>query len=800
MITKVSTYYERRKSVIQIGFNDRRVTERRVDLTLISPERRRLSSQVRRYEREHIKIPVRVQANGVEISGYTENISLEGILIYSNTVLEAGTAIRLQFSFGESVCYTNIIGQVVSCRFIENGEIAYYAIGIKFNAIRDLESKILNSVIHILKQNISSQEKSLLTIIVTNDSLSQETTAIQRETLDSFGKGSNTSQQLELTTIKNSSSNKAISNGRSEYTSNTARPILEVFLSYPKGEKIVKEVLDITESGLSFKMASEEGFLNVGMPLDSILLRSRKKTYKTSGEVIDVTPFEEGGNQFFRIGVRLKGDQKGTLGFKRTSLFPFVRLPRYSSDQITNLTKFINFNTETTEEHTGALIDFSIFGTKFSLTEKITPPLHIGQKLHDFAFIIGNEILPIGNAIIAHISENGNKLIIGVSFESDTLDPTKIFLLDKKTRIKHEITKKTSFPASVEINPAFKSAIVDLRCFLEKLKKEFDKYDLETQNEEAEYKDNIERVILDSAVKHYYPIIDTSMSHIASIVENFDQHSDLIHKEFFRQHLHALFLEAPFINRAYRKPLGYAGDYEMMNMLYRDSYEGETLFGKFLNNHIYQSPAAKAVRNRVPFLTDKIEMVVRNSLPLKSNTNYISVASIGCGPAKEIQDFLSRSDKRDQCKFSLIDSDKSALQHCQEKILRIDLSRKVRTKARFIHKSVIEIARGKEDIFPERQDLIYSIGLFDYLNTDFSKQLIRVLFENLNSNGVLIVGDFDPSCPTKNYLEYTMEWHLIYRNNSQMLELADLLNNIKEANVEKEPERVNNFLVLKKDG
>lgn len=793
MITEASTFYERRKRIIGIDFNDRRVAERRVDQKVGSPERRRLASQVRRYERDDIRIPVRLQAYGVEVSGSTENISLEGILIYSNAALETGTATNLQFSFGEGVCYTNIVGQVVSCRLVENHKLSCHAIGIRFNAIRDFESKILNAVIQILKQNVSSQEKSLLNIIITNDSLSQEATTVHGGLTDPLRKRNNASL------IKNPL-DKVLPNGRSEHINNTKRPILELLLSYPKGEKIVKEVLDLTEAELSFKMASEEGFFSVGTPLDSILVRNKKKTYKTSGEVINVTPFEEAGNQFFRIGVRLKGNLKGTLGSKRTSLFPLVRLPRYSADQLTSRTKFINFKTETTENHIGTLLDFSIFGTKFSLTERIIPPLTVGQKVHDFVFIIENELLNIGNATIIHINETDSKLTVGVSFESNTLDPNKIFFLDKKNTIKNEITEKTSLLSTpFEINPAFKSEVVDLRCFLEKLKREFHKYDLQNQNEEAEYKNNIERLILDSAVKHYYPIINASMSNIASLVENLDQHLDLLHKDYFRQHLHALFLEAPFINRAYRKPSGYAGDYEMMNMLYRDPYEGKTLFGKFLNNHIYQSPAAQAVRNRVPFLTEKIEMIVRG-LPLKSNASDISVASIGCGPAKELQDFLTRFDNYSRCKFSLIDSDKNALQFCQDKILEIELRKKLRTKTKFIHKSVIEIVREKESFFSEKQDLIYSVGLFDYLKTDFSKQLIRMLFENLNSNGVLVVGNFDPSCPTKNYLEYTMEWYLIYRDNSEMIELADLLKNIASVDVEKEPEKVNNFLVIKKGG
>src|SRR5579884_340030 len=139
MITEVSTFYERRKNIIQIDFNDRRVAVRRADQRLISPERRRLASQIRRYEREHIRISVLLQTDGLEISGYTENISLEGLLFYGNTTIQTGTAIILQFSFGDNVCYANMVGLVVSCRLTKNHKLPSHAIGIKFNGTRDFD-------------------------------------------------------------------------------------------------------------------------------------------------------------------------------------------------------------------------------------------------------------------------------------------------------------------------------------------------------------------------------------------------------------------------------------------------------------------------------------------------------------------------------------------------------------------------------------------------------------------------------------------------------------------------------------
>ena len=52
----------------------------------------------------------------------------------------------------------------------------------------------------------------------------------------------------------------------------------------------------------------------------------------------------------------------------------------------------------------------------------------------------------------------------------------------------------------------------------------------------------------------------------------------------------------PFAARCFHKPLGYAGDFEMMNMLYRNESLGDTLVGRSLSRVLLDSDAGQAVR------------------------------------------------------------------------------------------------------------------------------------------------------------------------------------------------------------
>jgi 3-oxoacyl-(acyl-carrier-protein) synthase III len=172
MTTK--TFYERRNGSQVIDFNDRRTAQRRNGQKAALTEQRRLVSQIRRYEREAFKIPVRLKLESDELPGYTHDISPEGILVFTGTALRSGMPMNLRFSFGKDLCSLNVSGQVVFCRLVEKDGAVSNAIGIKFSGIREFEKKILTSAVQELRQSPDVFQKSLLSILVSPDTLVRE--------------------------------------------------------------------------------------------------------------------------------------------------------------------------------------------------------------------------------------------------------------------------------------------------------------------------------------------------------------------------------------------------------------------------------------------------------------------------------------------------------------------------------------------------------------------------------------------------------------------------------------------------
>lgn len=149
---------------------------------------------------------------------------------------------------------------------------------------------------------------------------------------------------------------------------------------------------------------------------------------------------------------------------------------------------------------------------------------------------------------------------------------------------------------------------------------------------------------------------------LAGLVKDLPAEPQKDYQTFFRNHLLPYFLQSPMIRRAYEKPLGYAGDYEVMNMIYRCHEQGETLFAKLVDLYALQEPASIAVRNRSPYLEAKI----RKSLASASRSR-VRLANIGCGPARELKELLSKSPELgSHLDIALVDQDKQALDYCKE--------------------------------------------------------------------------------------------------------------------------------------
>jgi extracellular factor (EF) 3-hydroxypalmitic acid methyl ester biosynthesis protein len=282
-------------------------------------------------------------------------------------------------------------------------------------------------------------------------------------------------------------------------------------------------------------------------------------------------------------------------------------------------------------------------------------------------------------------------------------------------------------------------------------------------------------------------------------VEGLEEDLRPAHRAFIKRQLHPLLLASPFLYRTFAKPLGYAGDYEMVNMITRDPLEGASLFAKVVNLWFLQQPPAEAHRNRIDYLTQKL---LEEAVRIATQGRPARVFNLGCGPACEVQRLLSEQDISDRIQFTLLDFNEETLAHARTVLTRAKQKHGRNTAIQFVKKSVNQIlkesARTVEGTPQSKYDLVYCAGLFDYLSDQICQRLMSILYGWVAPGGLLLATNVHVCNPRRLTMEYVMEWNLIYRDSARMAALNPDRHSADHALVRSDETGVNVYLEVRK--
>ncbi|MDI1451008.1 class I SAM-dependent methyltransferase family protein [Polyangium sp. 6x1] len=253
----------------------------------------------------------------------------------------------------------------------------------------------------------------------------------------------------------------------------------------------------------------------------------------------------------------------------------------------------------------------------------------------------------------------------------------------------------------------------------------------------------------------------------------------------FQEVLGEYFWQSPIIHRCFAKPRGYAGDFLMMEDVYRNRPKGETTLGRWMDRWVLEEPGFVAVRNR----RAKLETLLRDEW----TSGARHVMNVASGSASELADVVPTNPFQE---VTLLDQDQGALFAATTSLGRRMDPARVRTWSG----SVFTLIRGKTSLVPGDQDFIYSIGLYDYLSPRFATALTARLWLNLAPGGLLAIGNFNGHNPMRRFIEAAMDWYLIYRDEPDMLGLAVGLPNVEEAEVWTDPTGCLHLLLARKRG
>jgi SAM-dependent methyltransferase len=296
---------------------------------------------------------------------------------------------------------------------------------------------------------------------------------------------------------------------------------------------------------------------------------------------------------------------------------------------------------------------------------------------------------------------------------------------------------------------------------------------------------------IDAAIAHRgNAILDAFKEKVRSfgpVIER-NQNAALLWGYLFKE-VFPYLMRSRFAERAYYKPKGFAGDYWMIELIYRNQPDGDGKLGKLIDAWALRQVPAKAVRARRDLLKRLLDRLCRERL---GQGRVVRIMNLACGPSRELSDLLVESEYGDDVEALCIDIDPEALQYAHEHVLSREHPK---TSVRFMNENVIKWALGRVKHDFGAQDIIYSSGLCDYLDDRLFAALIKRAFQQLKPGGVFIVGNFSPANPDRFFMDHILYWRLLHRGEKDLRRLFAQSPFGESISIVSEEEGVNLFVV-----
>jgi extracellular factor (EF) 3-hydroxypalmitic acid methyl ester biosynthesis protein len=231
----------------------------------------------------------------------------------------------------------------------------------------------------------------------------------------------------------------------------------------------------------------------------------------------------------------------------------------------------------------------------------------------------------------------------------------------------------------------------------------------------------------------------------------FNAHSDATRwaetRTALRQHpLHALLLQDPFTARCVSKPRGYAGDAGLIDIIYDEAApDYPSAIGHDIFNITVKFQAPEGVRRRRRYA----ETVVRQAW-----LGGKRICVLACGHFREADALIGS----DLSNITLVDQDALSLE-----VVR----RNHADRVSIVEANVFSFLRNAASS-GARFDLIYTLGLTDYLDARAMRLLHRLVKACLAPNGTVLLANFVPDHLGIGWMDAVMDWQLIYRDEAEL--------------------------------
>jgi len=213
------------------------------------------------------------------------------------------------------------------------------------------------------------------------------------------------------------------------------------------------------------------------------------------------------------------------------------------------------------------------------------------------------------------------------------------------------------------------------------------------------------------------------------------------------------------------KPLGYAGDFRLLEMLAANRCGSHNLAYHFDESQL-EYPASVACRQRIEWISD--ELAVRPKSRSREDVSGSQTASgyppplvildLGVGAAP-VEQRLLRLGLEAPLRVHAVDMEPAALEYVCQNLASPQL---------VVHPWRLDLrdpsALSKIGELAAQADVAIALGLLEALADDQAVPLLQTVLRSLPAGGVFYTENFVPTHPTRFILEWFLDFHLSYRS------------------------------------
>ncbi|MBD3380462.1 MAG: hypothetical protein GF408_08395 [Candidatus Omnitrophica bacterium] len=403
----------------------------------------------------------------------------------------------------------------------------------------------------------------------------------------------------------------------------------------------------------------------------------------------------------------------------------------------------------------GETIDFNELGMGFRTLNKIEKRDYNAEiKLDSGCIDFNIEI------IWSKKDKKSNTYIHGAKFSE--INPVKLQKIRKKviiTKLKNTI-KSFSLKADKKDLMRFSKEVLAYLSSLYHLSEKLDSGNMRVKNASEFLKTRTDKVMEEAKI--FQDSINNKLLEKKAKKDFRDLTSSWAYKGFI-------------VKRSFDKPRGYPGDFRIMEYIYDEILISKGI-GQCFDVYFQNNEYAEAVRKRKDWMRRYLENFIS-----EKNKKNINILNIACGSNREIRELLHNkpyvythlSEKGKKVILNLLDQDNEALAFSNLNLKSFNRF----VDIRLLDNDIMDLTKENEVQINQSMDLIYTIGLADYLPDRILGKLLNRCVDNfLKKDGKLVIAHKDISRYRPMPPNWFCDWNFYSRN-------KDDLNNLLKKHV-----------------